>query len=109
MHFHTSIGIPSGPIALPPFINFKASYNPYMLGHSTLCRYHLTIQTCLFIFSPCENEVDLARTMTAAKSHQTRISLSEESVGYLSCTVNRISVGGGARGTFAALRNAPTT
>jgi hypothetical protein len=26
----------------------------------------------------------------------------------MSCTVNRISVGGGARGTFAALRDAPT-
>jgi hypothetical protein len=26
----------------------------------------------------------------------------------MSCTVNRISVGGGARRTFAALRNAPT-
>jgi hypothetical protein len=52
------------------------------LGHNTLSRYHLTIQTCLFIFSPCENEVDLARTMATAKSDQMRISLSEESVGY---------------------------
>jgi hypothetical protein len=26
----------------------------------------------------------------------------------MSCTVNRISVGGGVRGTFVALRNAPT-
>jgi hypothetical protein len=27
-HFHTSIGIPSGPIALPSFILFKASLTP---------------------------------------------------------------------------------
>jgi hypothetical protein len=58
------------------------SHHKIMLGHVTLSRYHLAIQTCLFIFSPCENEVDQGRTMATAKSHQMRISHSEESVGY---------------------------
>jgi hypothetical protein len=60
----------------------EVNHHKIMLGHDTLSRYHLTIKTGLFIFSPYEHEVDLARTMATAKSHQMRISLSEESVGY---------------------------
>jgi hypothetical protein len=48
----------------------EISHHKIMLGRNTLFRSHLTIQTCLFIFSHCENEVDLARTMATAKSNQ---------------------------------------